>query len=792
MKLGKIHKLVVMLCVSALLIGGAVVPAFAGETEAQAAARTPAELNDMYVLGLMSHDWGNTNVSMLRPSVPAASKQQIGNARVNASWRLIEPTKDAAWVWTSIDSQITALQGVGVQNILITIGDVPAWAGGGASGINPPSDILQWKDFCGALAAHCHTTYGAIVDFYEIWNEPGWDADSQAAQQSGTVYFNGQVETDYLPLLQAAYIAIKANDPDSWVISGALNCSTDPYDLPGQATLYNYMFDDVNRSGLDNSVAISSTQPVIAERPMYFNYRGAWTGGHDVVGASAPQTDWYFAEGTTRDGFDEYLCLQNPNPAAVTVTVNYMLQGGAGNKNASYTVGAQSRSTVYVNGVVGANQDVAMHVSAPSAIIAERPMYFDYNGLTGGHDVLGAAAPAADWYFAEGTTRGGFDEYLCLQNPNASAASATVTYMSGTGETQNLTIPLAAQSRFTLWLNPWVGPDKDISLKVHATANIIAERPMYFNYAGAWTGGHDVVGVNSASTRWYFAEGTTRAGFDEYLCLQNPNPTATSGTVTFMKSDGSQVGLPFSIGAYTRSTVRVNDVVGPDQDVSMQVDATSPIIAERPMYFAYKGYITGGHDVMGALNAGTQWYFAEGFAGSGFEQYLSLQNPGGTAANVTITFMMKNGDTIVKSWQVPAHARSTVSVNYELGMRNYCDAIAIHPYVSPESWGSYCTYVNQAQAADGVCKQLVATEIGWPSQVDSAPGYYSESLQADAFGPNGLGGLWGAGVRKIWVYEDIDDPAGTAWEGRYYGMFRNDGSSKPVWAWYLYWHGQGY
>jgi hypothetical protein len=29
---------------------------------------------------------------------------------------------------------------------------------------------------------------------------------------------------------------------------------------------------------------VASDQPIIAERPMYFNYNGAWTGGHDVVG----------------------------------------------------------------------------------------------------------------------------------------------------------------------------------------------------------------------------------------------------------------------------------------------------------------------------------------------------------------------------------------------------------------------------------------------------------------------------------------------------------------------------
>jgi hypothetical protein len=39
-----------------------------------------------------------------------------------------------------------------------------------------------------------------------------------------------------------------------------------------------------------------------------------------------------------------------------------------------------------------------------TTIIAERPMYFDYNGWTGGHDAIGVYGPSQTWYFAEGYT----------------------------------------------------------------------------------------------------------------------------------------------------------------------------------------------------------------------------------------------------------------------------------------------------------------------------------------------------------------------------------------------------
>jgi hypothetical protein len=327
---------------------------------------------------------------------------------------------------------------------------------------------------------------------------------------------------------------------------------------------------------------------------------------------------------------------------------------------------------------------------------------------------------------------------------------------------------------------------------VHAGAPVVAERPMYFSYRPfdlGWAGGHDIVGTNAAANDWYFAEGTTRNNFEQYISLQNPGASPANVQMTFMKADGGTVPVDFQIGARSRYTVWVNPVVGPEQDVSTSVHSDQPIIAERPMYFAYRGTRTDGHDVIGATGPATQWFFAEGYAGSAFEQYLSIQNPGEETAVVNIELMMRNGDTIVAQMQVGPHSRSTSYVNALLGIRNFADAVAVHPYVSPPEWGTYVNYVNATLAANGGTKQLIATEIGWPSEKDDpaqAP-YYMESEQARILGGDGLGKLWEAGVRKIWIYEDVDDAPGESWDGSYYGLFRNDGSAKPAWSQYCYW-----
>jgi subtilisin family serine protease len=103
----------------------------------------------------------------------------------------------------------------------------------------------------------------------------------------------------------------------------------------------------------------------------------------------------------------------------------------------------------------------------------------------------------------------------------------------------------------------------------------------------------------TAVPSFYFAEGTTRAGFEEWLCLQNPNQAPTTAHITYMFTDGRTQTQDVSIGATSRATVEVNGVVGPDKDLSILVEAESPIVCERPMYFNYKGSWNGGHDVVG-------------------------------------------------------------------------------------------------------------------------------------------------------------------------------------------------
>jgi len=273
------------------------------------------------------------------------------------------------------------------------------------------------------------------------------------------------------------------------------------------------------------------------------------------------------------------------------VTLEYML--GTGQViTRSYAVAPWQRFTVSVNQDIGPDQDVSVKVTSDQDIVVERPMYFMYQGVwDGGHNVMGVPNDSTEWYFAEGCTRAGFNQWVCIMNPGDKPATADVTYMTETGLEISKTDVIPPHSRHTINANVDVAREHDVSTKVVSDEPIIVERPMYFFYGnlGGFDEGSCAIGANKACSTWYLAEGCTRAGFEQWICLQNPNDEVATVRLTYMLENGSTPEQIVNVAPHTRVTVRVNDLVGPDHDVSTEVQSDMPIIVERPMYALYRG-----------------------------------------------------------------------------------------------------------------------------------------------------------------------------------------------------------
>jgi len=281
----------------------------------------------------------------------------------------------------------------------------------------------------------------------------------------------------------------------------------------------------------------------------------------------------------------------------------------------------------------------------------------------GGHCTTGASEPATEWYFAEGTTREGFETWLCLANPGEEAARVTVTTMDQYGDAREFPLTLPPDYRESLLLNELVGGDLDIAMCVSSTVPILAERPMYFRYKGTWAGGHCTTGASEPATEWYFAEGTTREGFETWLCLANPGEEAARVSVDYLLSGAEKVVRTYNISPHCRLSIPLSDELGTDLDVSASIHSSRPILAERPLYFRYSAGGGGGHCVSGIASASRVWYFAEGCTREGFDTWLCIGNPAVEAAMVYITFLDEAGSTLQRDFAVPPASRLSLKVD---------------------------------------------------------------------------------------------------------------------------------
>ena len=594
----------------------------------------------------------------IRATAPPPAAHQL-----NDGGRLLVDTGDdrflnAIWqggrLWTGGDDTCTGP----VSCLKLVRLDTSAW-NPGVSGAPTVAQDLDVADAGGFALFYPSVTMNSGGDLYASFSESsstfpvslgGLDLPSCGANsgqpgffffQQGNGTYNGGRWGDY------SAAAIDPNDPNKVWLTGEYTAGSGTREW-GTATALAPI-----------STAVDSGRP--------------YTGGSDAVGVGSGATDWFFAEGFTGPNFDEFLTVQNPG-AAQTMCVDYLLQGG-GVISRSYDLAGASRTTLRVNDEVGPSQNVSMHVHAANPIVAERPMYFLFNGtISGGHDVMGATSLGSTFFFAEGFTGSGFAEFLTLMNVDAgSTSNVNVTYFFSNGTSKTVAHPVGPHSRVTVLVNDAAeaGPFQNVSMLVQVTGgpNILAERPMYFNYNSVWTGGSVVVGARAPSQHLDLAEGFVSAGaFDEWLTLLNPSTTTDANvTITYNVPSGPPVVRTMTVTRNSRATRLVNNDLPGGTSNSVHIDSDQPLVVERPMYFNFNGSVTGGHDAVAVDSAtlGTSYSFAEGFVTpTTFSEFLTIENNNASPVTVNVTYFLAGGGTQPEPpMTIAAHSRATRTVN---------------------------------------------------------------------------------------------------------------------------------
>jgi autotransporter-associated beta strand protein len=339
--------------------------------------------------------------------------------------------------------------------------------------------------------------------------------------------------------------------------------------------------------------------PLVVERTMFWD--ASHYAGSSGSAVDTPARDWFFAEGS-QGFFNTFVLVINPNSSPSDVTFTFLREADVP-VTKTVTVGANTRLTLDAGSVPEiVNRSFGISVHATQPIMAERSMYFGTTSTrlwSGGTESAGVTSPSTHWFLAEGATGGFFDTFILLSNPNSADAHVTFQYLLDTGDV--VTVPKVVPANARLTTNIEAEDDVRlhngaISTVVTADQPIIAERSMYWPGAAVpWGEGHNSFGVVDAGLHWGLAEG--RAGgpfnFHTYILLANPQSTAASVTVTFLREHGGPVTKTFAVPATSRfniDTGAIPELANESFGADIQVSNNVPIIAEESMYWDSNGF----------------------------------------------------------------------------------------------------------------------------------------------------------------------------------------------------------
>jgi hypothetical protein len=383
----------------------------------------------------------------------------------------------------------------------------------------------------------------------------------------------------------------------------------------------------------------------------------------------------FLAEGATGSFFRTYIALANPSPTLDATAVVTFDRGDGTRVRRPIAVPAGRSMVLDAGSVTGlAATDVSTTVESDRFLGVERSMTWGTTAVYGSHAETSAAAPGQTWFLAEGSTVLGMDLFYLLQNPQPTTTHATVRFLLPSGAVVTRTYDLAPSSRTTIYVNQVAGLEEtDVSADISADAPVVVERSQYRSTPGqAFTLGHDSMGVQAASTSWFFAEGATGTFFDLFLLIANPGNADATVQALYSRADGVTVARSYTVRAHSRFSIFVDAIPGLEQTaLAATFTSNVPIVAERAMYWpgGYFDYYEG-HSSAGSTTTALDWVVAGAEQGGAdaAHSFILIANTENRVGAATVTLLPDATSTeplppgsVVLS--LPPNSRTTVPVS---------------------------------------------------------------------------------------------------------------------------------
>lgn len=390
----------------------------------------------------------------------------------------------------------------------------------------------------------------------------------------------------------------------------------------------------------------------------------------------------YFAEGATGTFFRTRFDLSNPNGGhAALVFLRFATDTGA-RVSREVVVPAGSHVSVDPATLPGlAHASFSTVVESDEVVAIDRTM--EWAGGAGSHLETSLPRAHTTWHFAEGSTSGAFSLFYLLQNPHATAVTATVRYLRPAPQPPiEKVYTLPPTSRTTIVVDAQ-GPElasTDVSAAITASAPIVAERAMYFDRPGQpFAAGHESAGIEDPSGQWFFAEGATGSFFDLFLLLSNPRSTPANIVVDYLMVGGGVLTKAYTVPANARLTIWVDDEELPAGSGQKPLANTSlsigirgvngaAVVAERTMWWPGPALTTNfwyeAHNARGVIVPSTRWAIGggESHGPDAAQTYLLIANPIGRPGRARVTLLSDIGaSTVPIEVDLPASSRTNVA-----------------------------------------------------------------------------------------------------------------------------------